>query len=188
MCSGEGRQTKRIMLSNISDLAKSRIPVQHPLNLQPVVSLHIDMQFDMPAGSPVIYSGDIHSPVSTQNLQSAASVDVLPLSQGHQLLDYKGESAVPHVLPGDARYARVSEYVGIAKTQMVFWEWPMVLRATCKNIGGGIRSDGRMKHLQFCDTLNDVSGCCSAVHFSQVSFDVVMLEVLVVRRPLHIGM
>ena len=65
-------------------------------------------------------------------------MDVLPLPQGHELLDYKGKPAVPHVLPGDARYAWVSEYVGIAKTQMVFWEWPMLLRATCKH-------DGRVK-------------------------------------------
>ena len=80
--------------------------MQHPLNLQPVVSWRLHKHnhlFDMPAGSPVIYSGNIHRPVSAQNFQSAASVDVLPLSQGHQLLDYKGESAVPHVLPGNAR-------------------------------------------------------------------------------------
>ena len=64
--------------------------------------------------SPVIDSGDIHSPVSTQDVQLAASVDVLAPSQGHELLDNEGKSVIPHVLPGNARQAWVGEYVSIA--------------------------------------------------------------------------
>lgn len=84
--------------------------------------------------SPVVYFGDIHTPVSTQNFQLAASMDVLPLPQGHKLLDDTGQPAIPHVLPGNAGQARVSEDVSIAQTQMMLWEWPVLLRATCKHI------------------------------------------------------
>lgn len=83
--------------------------------------------------SPIVYFGDIHPPVSTQDFQLAASMDVLPLPQGHKLLDDIGQPAIPHVLPGNAGQARVGEDVGIAQTQMMFRERPVLLCATCKH-------------------------------------------------------
>lgn len=58
-------------------------------------------------------------------------MDVLPPPEAHELLDDEGVPLIPHVLPGNARQARVGEYVSIAKAYVALREGPVLLRATC---------------------------------------------------------
>ena len=60
-------------------------------------------------------------------------MDVLPLPEPHELLDDEGEASVPHVLPGNARHPWVGKYVGITYAYMTVGEWPVLLRAACKD-------------------------------------------------------
>ncbi len=81
---------------------------------------------------PVVDSGHIHAPVSTQDLQCTAGVNVLSFPHGYELRDDEGVTRIPHVLPGNTWQTRMSQDVSVAQTYVALREWPVLLSATCR--------------------------------------------------------
>ena len=81
--------------------------------------------------SLVVDAGHIEVLVSGLDLDLGPRVDAGALAQGDELVDDLPAVATEVVVPEDCGVPRVGEQVGVAQSDAVFWEGPVLLCAPC---------------------------------------------------------
>lgn len=84
--------------------------------------------------SLVVYAGDVEIMLCSQDFHAGLGIEAVAFPQGDELVDGIPAGGSEVVVPEDCRASRVGKQIGIAERNAVFWERPVLLRASCRAI------------------------------------------------------